>query len=117
MDWSLRAREAGMPLRYVPTARLWHAGSKTFGGKRGKAYQYYFARNGLLLLEQHSSLLLLVPRAILFLWESWARVYRLGRTPQEQTELFRATILGIKDYLRRRFGPGSMTPPVPQRDT
>ena len=117
VDWSLRAREAGMPLRYVPTARLWHAGSKTFGGKRGKAYQYYFARNGLLLLEQHSSLLLLVPRAILFLWESWARVYRLGRTPQEQTELFRATILGIKDYLRRRFGPGSMTPPVPQRDT
>ena len=25
-----------MHLRYVPTARLWHGGSKTFGGKPGR---------------------------------------------------------------------------------
>lgn len=116
VDWSLRAREAGMPLRYAPTARLWHAGSKTFGGKRGPAYQYYFTRNGLLFLERHSSLLLLLPRAILFLWESCARVYRVGQTPQEKTALFRATALAIKDYLRRQFGQGSMIPPVAKGD-
>jgi len=113
VDWSLRAREAGMPLRYVPTARLWHGGSKTFGDKRGTVYQYYFTRNGLLSLERHSSLLLLVPRMMLFLWEARARVYRLGRTQEERTSLFRATTLGIKDYLLRRFGQGTMIPTVP----
>ena len=112
VDWSLRAREAGMPLRYVPTARLWHGGSKTFGGKRGTVYQYYFTRNGLLSLERHSSLLLIVPRMMLFLWEARARVYRLGRSREERTALFRATVLGIKDYVRRRFGQGSMMPTV-----
>ena len=102
-----------MQLRYVPTARLWHCGSKTFGGKRGTTYQYYFTRNGLLRLERHSSLLLLVPRMMLFLREARARVYRLGQTPQEKTALFRATMLGIKDYVRRRFGQGSMIPTIP----
>jgi len=113
VDWSLRACEAGMTLRYVPTARLWHGGSKTFGGKRGTTYQYYFTRNGLLSLERHSFLLLLVPRMMLFLRESRARVYRLGRTPEERTALFQATTLGIKDYVCRRFGQGSMMPTVP----
>ena len=113
VDWSLRAREAGMPLRYVPTARLWHGGSKTFGGKRGTVYQYYFTRNGLLSLERHSSLLLLMPRMMLFLWEARARVDRLGRTREERTSLFRATTLGIKDYLLRRFGQGTKIPTVP----
>jgi GT2 family glycosyltransferase len=108
VDWSLRACEAGMTLRYVPAARLWHGGSKTFGGKRGTTYQYYFTRNGLLSLERHSFLLLLVPRMMLFLWEARARCYRLGRTPEERTALFRATMLGIKDYLLRRFGQGSL---------
>jgi len=113
VDWSLRAREAGMLLRYVPTARLWHIGSKTFGGKRGTVYQYYFTRNGLLSLERHSSRLLLVPRMLLLLKEARARVYRLGQTHAERTALFRATTLGIKDYVLRRFGKGSMIPDVP----
>jgi GT2 family glycosyltransferase len=117
VDWSLKAREAGMHLRYVPTARLWHGGSKTFGGKRGTAYQYYFTRNGLLLLERHSSFLLFVPRVILFLWEARARVHRLGQTPQEKSALFRTTGMAIRDYLRRRFGQGSVIPRVPNGDT
>lgn len=102
-----------MSLRYVPAARLWHGGSKTFGGKRGTVYQYYFTRNGLLRLERHSSLLLLVPRMLLFLREARARVYRLGYTPAERTALARATTLGIKDYVLRRFGKGTMIPAVP----
>lgn len=112
VDWSLRAREAGMHLRYVPTARLWHGGSKTFGGKRGTVYQYYFTRNGLLSLERHSSLLLIMPRMMLFLWEARARVYRLGQTREERTALLRATVLGIKDYVLRRFGQSTMIPTV-----
>ena len=117
VDWSLRAREAGMNLQYVPTARIWHGGSKTFGGKRGAVYQYYFTRNGLLCLERHSSLLMLVPRMMLFLWETRKRAYRSARTREERSSLFRATILGIKDYVFRRFGQGSMIPTVSSGDT
>ncbi len=118
LDWSLRARASGMRLRYVPTARIWHGGSMAFGGKRGALYQYYFTRNGLLCIEQHSSLPLLVPRMALFLWNARARARarRLAQTPQEQTALSRATVHGIADYARRRFGQGRVHPVVSRRD-
>ena len=87
-----------------------------FGGKRGALYQYYFTRNGLLCIEQHSSLPLLVPRMALFLWNARARARRLAQTPQEQIALSRATVRGIADYVRRRFGQGRAHPVVSRRD-
>ena len=109
-EWSLRARKAGMKLRYVPTAQLWHGGSKTFGSKRTTTYQYYFTRNGLLWLERYASLPLRLPLAMRFLSEARGRVKRLGRTPGERAALARATRIGIRDYVCRRFGQGQAIP-------
>ena len=99
-----------MKLRYVPTAQLWHGGSKTFGSKRTTTYQYYFTRNGLLWLERYASLPLRLPLAMRFLSEARGRVKRLGRTPGERAALARATRIGIRDYVCRRFGQGQAIP-------
>lgn len=106
LDWSLRARRLGYRLCYEPRARMRHAGSKSFGGKRGARYQYFFTRNGLLWLERSAPvhrLPLLLPR---WIGEARARISRFGRSPGDRRALSIATRWGVEDWLRRRFGPG-----------
>ena len=54
VDFSLRAREAGYTVRYVPDARLCHKGTKA--GRKPKAgYERNKIKNYLYLLKQHAS--------------------------------------------------------------
>ncbi len=52
-DWCVRARQLGWQVVYVPTSRVWHAGSQSFGGYGSPTYRYYYARNELLLYWIH----------------------------------------------------------------
>ncbi len=53
VEWSVRARRAGLSLRYEPASRIAHASGTTSGGFATDAVQYYFARNRIRLLRKH----------------------------------------------------------------
>lgn len=56
VDWSLRAREAGFEVLFVPDAIAWHrvASATGGGGKTGSAHSiYYGTRNTIVVCERH----------------------------------------------------------------
>jgi GT2 family glycosyltransferase len=53
-DWSLRAREAGYRLLFVPTARLWHQVSASSGGAANPWKIYQRLRANLRLFGRHA---------------------------------------------------------------
>jgi hypothetical protein len=105
-DWSLRARRAGLRLRYCPTARVRHIGSVAFGGKASSSYQYYLSRNHLLWLEKHCPAPLRWRLAVHSLANSWRRAARLAESPEDRRRLRYATAIGAGHYFLRRFGAG-----------
>jgi len=105
-DWSLRARRAGMRLRYCPTAHVRHAGSVSFGGKASSTYLYYHSRNRLLWLEKHYAPPLRWKLAVRNIIDAWRRAGRMSAAPADRFHLRRAALLGICHYLIRRFGVG-----------
>lgn len=44
-DWSVRARNAGFRLVYVPGARIWHKEAVSSGKKKNSVQEYYVTRN------------------------------------------------------------------------
>jgi GT2 family glycosyltransferase len=56
VDWSLRIREAGFAVVFVPGAKVWHLGSASTGGAASTANLYYATRNTLVVAERHRPL-------------------------------------------------------------
>lgn len=127
-DWCYRARNKGFTPMYIPDARLWHKVSASFGGAVSPLMTYFMTRNRLLFVRRHmttGTFLLLLYRMVRDLrlqllphpkhflkgkWKSpkelyWAmgayrrEVIRRTQIPKEQ-----ATLMGIRDFLLRRFG-------------
>lgn len=101
-DWSLRAREAGLPIRVVAKARVRHRVSATTGGEGSSTALYYTVRNTLEICERHAPLGRLGTwrrRAVILL----AHVAQalLARRPAR----IAAVAAGWGDFRRRRFGP------------
>lgn len=89
-DFSVRARNAGFKLVYVPKALVFHKNAASSGGTGSKLQEYFIPRNRLLFAFKHASLrtrLALLKEA---LW--------LISTPKRH---------GIADFFLRRFGSGS----------
>lgn len=89
-DFSVRARNAGFKLVYVPKALVFHKNAASSGGTGSKLQDYFIPRNRLLFAFKHASLrtrLALLKEA---LW--------LVGTPKRH---------GITDFFLRRFGSGS----------
>jgi GT2 family glycosyltransferase len=55
-DWSLRAREAGLPIVVEPSARVRHKVSAATGGEGSPTALYYSVRNTLAVCERHAPL-------------------------------------------------------------
>lgn len=122
-DWCYRARAAGHKCLFVPTAKVWHKVSASFGGAESPLQLYFYSRNILLWAERH------LPRSdywrlfrktfheavpfstgnrnsgtILKRW-FWAassllhKLHHGGKDP-----IARAKYLGFRDYILRRFG-------------
>lgn len=122
-DWCYRARAAGYRVLFVPSAKVWHKVSASFGGVESPLQLYFYSRNILLWAERH------IPRAAYWalfrktfrdalrfstgtgqdgamfkrwIWaftSLWQRLRRGGRDAAG-----RARYLGFRDYLLRRFG-------------
>lgn len=56
VDLSLRLRQAGYELRYVPKATIWHKVSLTMGGALSPTSIYYRVRNNLILTRKRNPL-------------------------------------------------------------
>lgn len=56
VDFCCRAKEAGFSCAYVPTARLWHKISVSFGGEFSPLKEYFSTRNRLLWAKRNTNL-------------------------------------------------------------
>lgn len=120
-DLCFRARRAGIPSYYVPSAVLWHKISASFGGAESPLIEYFITRNRLLWGERHLAFKDLVQLYKVTWWDLRyrfvgssdkrdagliqrcrqlkARLVEAWRDPSNQ-----AVALGALHYVLRRFG-------------
>ena len=54
-EMAIRLRRAGMRIRYVPTARVWHKGAGSTGGKESPLSAFFGVRNYLIVALKHGT--------------------------------------------------------------
>jgi GT2 family glycosyltransferase len=99
LEWSLRIREAGFAVVYVPAARVRHRVSAAAGGAGSPTTSYYETRNMLAVVERHRPL----PRGLTGLRRALVvapRVLSAARRPASAW----AALRGWRDYRRGRMG-------------
>jgi GT2 family glycosyltransferase len=101
-DWSIRARQAGLPIRVVPAARARHKVSATTGGEGSPTALYYSVRNTLEISERHAPLGRLGTwrrRSVILL--AHAAQALLARRPSRLGDV----AAGWRDFRAGRLGP------------
>lgn len=124
MDWCYRARAAGYLSYSVPSAKLWHKVSVSFGGAESPLWKYFMTRNELLWARRHLPLRerVRVAQKILrrlfpgfslgepgkhgfaqrLYWETTRYLLEINR--RRHQPYYQAQLYGVLDYLRGRFG-------------
>ncbi len=103
VDWSLRARELGLPLLVTPHGQIRHKVSASTGGEGSPNALYYSTRNLLAVSERHAPLGLFGTwrRRIVAVGALLAQALRSRR----RREGARAVLEGWRDFRQGRFGP------------
>ena len=99
LEWSLRIREAGFAVVYVPEARVRHRVSSAAGGAGSPTTSYYETRNMLAVVERYRPL----PRGLTGVRRGLVvtpRVLLAARRPASAW----AALRGWRDYRRGRMG-------------
>ena len=105
IDWCYRMQKYGYDCLYVPQAMAWHKISNSFtDGKRGPTWYYFYSRNRLLWMERHLSLRERWKIMRKVLWPEWKDLVHQLKGPNRT--IARASLIGVRDYLLRRFGSG-----------
>lgn len=109
-DWSVRARQAGFDILYVPTSRIWHiAGASTRiealgnNGKTSPITYYLNARNNLLFIKRYTKSIMRLTALISFFFRDllfYTMVFLLLRRWGKLKSLWRGAFEGwrLKDY-------------------
>ncbi len=113
-DFYWRARQSGVRSLCMTSARITHAESRSFGGRKTPMKTYYFVRNTLLLTEKHHRSPPGVLRALLSLYWSLSRIAQQDEAQKPDRAFLSwfvsrspfpaAARAGLRDYLLRRFG-------------
>jgi len=74
-DWCYRARKFGYECYFIPTAKVWHKVSVSFGGPESPIFEYFMARNRLLWASKHLGLILRVKLYHQYLQKIWTRIF------------------------------------------
>lgn len=101
-DFGLRANKKGFKTYLVPSAKLWHKGSKTLGAENPQKI-YYLIRNGRIVIYRHSKFigkLTQVLRDMIFLAGTGARIV----LDTKNRSAHRAKILALSDFYLKRMG-------------
>jgi GT2 family glycosyltransferase len=115
VEWSLRMREAGYRVLFVPAAKVWHRVSVATGGEHSPATAYYEMRNTLEVSQRYAPM------------RGWSALNRHltilavqlfhARRAQRPLENVRAALEGWRDYRAGRLGPrgaAETAPPSPR---
>lgn len=89
LDFCVRARRAGLTIRYTPSAILWHKNAQS-SASGGSLHQYYFTRNRLLFGMRYAS------------WRTKTALIR-----QSAKQLVTGTAAekqGVRDFYLKKFG-------------
>lgn len=92
-DFSIRAKNKGFKIMYVPKSVIWHKNAGSAGGSGSKLQDYYITRNRLLFGIRYASI-----RAKFALFRESLRVLLTGRYWQKR---------GILDFYTGKLGKGS----------
>lgn len=74
-DWCYRAKKYGYDCYYIPTAKIWHKISVSFGGSQSPIFEYFMARNRLLWASKHLGFLSRVKVYGQYLNRIWTRIF------------------------------------------
>lgn len=122
-DWCFRALRSGVKSYCVPTAKVWHKISTSFGGSTSPLMIYYLSRNLLLWAERHLGRFSYC-KVLYFSFKRLVWLSQLNRKEplfnfwlirivevtlkhllgKECSSAGRACFMGIRDYVLRRFG-------------
>lgn len=97
-DFSLKAMENNINLRYLYDAKIWHKVGKSINKTVGWK-DYYLTRNRLYLLKKYKNYFM--HSAILYFWVSRAVLLTYLFIKNENIE---PIIRGVKDYFRHKMG-------------
>ena len=112
VDWSTRARLAGLVLWYEPRARAWHHVSATSGGGLTPLKAYYRLRSGALYLSRYAKSW---ERPLAWLaYVAWTKGLLLRTILRGDGRTLGALLLGLVDFTRILLGA---TPPVRRPET
>lgn len=124
-DWCFRARKAGFKCLLVRDAVLFHKVSRSFGGPRSPLMEYFSTRNLMLFASIHLPLNLERKVKFYSLVRILRPIFRRLRWPrgdsprrifwgvreqmrdlvsQVRDPMYRARLLGVRDFFFRRFG-------------
>lgn len=93
LEFSLRAKEAGFKVGFVPFFHLWHKVSASSGGAGSALSDYFITRNRLIFGMKYTSL-----RTRFALLREAFKKLRFGSEPQKR---------GVSDFLLHRLGKGT----------
>jgi GT2 family glycosyltransferase len=108
-DWSLRVREAGYKVVFVPASKVWHKISAATGGAGTGYYLYYSVRNHLHLVKTHLPLKpvgLNVIRDVLIVTRY---IFSLFTMKISKVRGIKIIWSGMIDSYRNRFGRKDLT--------
>jgi GT2 family glycosyltransferase len=101
VEWSLRARELGVPLTVALDARASHSGGASSGGEQGETWAYYSTRNRLWLLERQRGTRAARREAVRTSMRARVRAVHSARRG-----VARAKLAGVRDWSEHRMGRG-----------
>lgn len=117
VDWSLRAQARGIPIIYVPTARLYHDVSLSATTLQSGQVWYYSWRNYYLLVQQHGGW----RQRLGALADLGSRFVKIGTRclffpAYRHDAYYQARTRGLLDYVRGRFGARPLVAAAPVPD-
>jgi len=95
-DFATRATKKGWSIYYTPYSKVYHKGGASTGGWLAKPFSlYYFIRNHLIFCVKHNRFTIL---------KAYKYIGALGKSILSRPEMLRALVLGIEDFLSRKWG-------------
>lgn len=104
-DWCMRIRSFGYRCLLVPNSLVWHKGCSSTG-YNSPLYNYFVQRNSLLMLEKNINGNMFSNIFNRFFFDNLFMVFYqiLSEKNSAKKKLAKAKLLGIRDYVLRRFG-------------
>jgi len=101
-DWSLKAQKQGYRCVFVPSAIIWHKGSKSSIAE-SSSYIYYHIRNGLILAKKYAPWYIKPFIYIDIAWRTKKQILKYIFIPKKRIWA-KYILLGIKDFYFNKKG-------------